>query len=111
MDAEEPESVHSPVVRAHISHAVIATYVADAAAGVPGIAQLAGNKAVRVTTAVSEAGTVDIEVHLVLAPGHAAPTVARALDASSRDFLRSMVAVEVGLLSIIVEDVASDGAG
>ena len=111
MEGNEPESVHSPVVRAHISHAVIATYVADAAADVPGIAALAGSKAVRVSTADAAAGTVDIEVHLDLAAGHAAPTVARALDGAIAGYLRSMVAVEVGSLAIVVEDVARDGAG
>ena len=106
MAASEPESVLSPVVRAHISHAVIATYVADAAAAVPGVAALAGGKPVRVSSAVPERGPVDIEVRIVLAAGFAVPAVAHALHVAVGAYLESMVAVAVGRLLVVVDEVA-----
>ena len=106
---EAPESVHSAVVKAHISHAVIASYVADALATVDGVGGLAGGKAVRVGTRDDIAGHVDLEIRLVLRDRAAAPDVARAVDRAVREYLQSMVAVDVGRLALVVEGTTPHG--
>ena len=123
--AEIPESVLSSSLRAHISHAVIATYVADAALGVDGVAGLVGGsfgslerrsdperaaRAVTVTTPAAGGGDVDLAVRLLVTRDAAAPDVCRAVDRAVRDYLEAMVAVGVGRVSIVVEGTASDGA-
>ena len=50
------ESVHSQAVRAHISHAVIATYAADAAVEVEGVHALVGGRVGSLTGAPSRSG-------------------------------------------------------
>lgn len=100
MDAPEPAS--PPAVRAHVSHAVIATYVADAVEQVAGVA-LAAPRAVRVSGAD---GSVDIELHVALTAGVAAPAASHALDAAVRVYLHSMMALETGRLSVVIEEAA-----
>jgi uncharacterized alkaline shock family protein YloU len=122
---EISESVLSSSLRAHISHAVIATYVADAALGVAGVAGLVGGsfgslerrsdpdraaRAVTVATPSPGVGDVDLAVRLLLLRGATAPDVCRAVDRAVRDYLASMVAVTVGRVSIVVEGFAGDGA-
>jgi len=117
-----PESVLSSSLRAHISHAVIATYVADAALGVNGVAGLVGGsfgslerrsdpdraaRGVHVSTPEPEGGAVDLGLRLLLADGASAPEVCRAVDAAVREYLEAMAAVAVGRLSIVVEGIAS----
>jgi uncharacterized alkaline shock family protein YloU len=121
---EIPESVLSSSLRAHISHDVIATYVADAALGVAGVAGLVGGsfgslerrsdperaaRAVSVTTPAAGRGDVDLSVRLLLVKDAAAPDVCRAVDRAVRDYLEAMVAVTVGRVSIVVEAIAGDG--
>lgn len=122
---ELPESVLSSSLRAHISHAVIATYVADAALGVDGVAGLVGGsfgslerrsdperaaRAVSVGAPAADGGDVDLAVRLLLLRNAAAPDVCRAIDRAVRDYLASMVAVAVGRVSIVVEGIAGDVA-
>jgi len=117
--AAGPESVHSRAVRAHISHAVIATYAADALAEVDGVAGLLGGhfgsrdrrtdperaaKAVRVE--LSPAGTVALTVHVVVAYGASIPDVASAAAEAVRRYLRSMVDLEVEAVTLHVDAVA-----
>jgi uncharacterized alkaline shock family protein YloU len=114
-----PESVHSRGVRAHISHAVIATYAADALAEVDGVAGLLGGhfgsrdrrtdperaaKAVHVE--VNPGGTVALTVHVLVAYGASIPDVAAAAGAAVRRYLRSMVDVEVEAVTLHVDAVA-----
>ena len=100
MDA--PESPSTPAVRAHVSHAVVATYVADAVDQVAGVA-LVTTRPVRVTGAE---GPVDIELHVALGAGIAAPAASRALDAAVRTYLHSMMALDTGHISVVVEEAA-----
>jgi uncharacterized alkaline shock family protein YloU len=100
MDA--PESQSTPAVRAHVSHAVVATYVADAVEQVAGVA-LATARGVRVT---GTEGPVDIELHVALAAGVAAPAASHALDTAVRTYLHSMMAIEAGRISVVVEEAA-----
>jgi uncharacterized alkaline shock family protein YloU len=97
MDA--PES--SPAVRAHVAHPVIATYVADAMAQVPGV-RLTATRPVRVTGE----GPVDLELHVALGAGVAAPDACRAAAASVRRYLHSMMAIETGRIAVVVEEAA-----
>lgn len=98
---EGPEST-TPAVRAHVSHAVVAAYVADAVEQVAGVA-LAASRAVRVTGAE---GPVDIELHVALGAGVAAPAASHALDTAVRTYLHSMMAIETGRISVVVEEAA-----
>jgi uncharacterized alkaline shock family protein YloU len=105
MDA--PDSTSTPAVRAHVSHAlvshaVIATYVADAVEQVAGVS-LAAPRAVRVT---GSEGPIDLELHVALAAGVGAPAACHALDGAVRRFLHSMMALETGRISVVVEEAA-----
>ncbi len=119
------ESVHSPVVHAHISHAVIAAYVVDAVLAVPGVHALVGStfgsrerrldadrsaRGVRVSPAGPQAGTVDLDLRLIVAAEAAAGTVAEAVDRAVRDYLTSMIAIEVAAVTVVVEGVAEPAA-
>jgi uncharacterized alkaline shock family protein YloU len=101
---EPSESVHSVVVRADISHAVIATYVADAVRGVPGVTALTASRPVRVVNAPDD-GSVDVDVRIVIAPSASCPDVSRAIDRAVRSYLGSMVAVLARRVSVTVEGV------
>ncbi|CAA9527483.1 MAG: hypothetical protein AVDCRST_MAG79-635 [uncultured Thermoleophilia bacterium] len=116
------ESVHSPVVHAHISHAVIASYVADAALSVPGLHGFAGGgfgplerrgeraaRGVRVSHAGDDEGRVDLELRVVLDADADGPEVCQRIDDVVRDYLRSMVAVETGSVRVVVEGVTDAG--
>jgi uncharacterized alkaline shock family protein YloU len=98
------ESILSTAVRAHISHAVIAAYVADAVEAAAAGAVLAGDpgKAVRVTT--EEDSTVDLELRLTVVAGHSAADAARSIDAAVRRDLQQLVAVPVTGMRIVFED-------
>lgn len=111
------ESVHSAGVAAHISHAVIATYAAAAAREVEGVHALAASgfgplerradperAGVRV-----EAGQegLEVELHLVTAWGASIPSVAAQVEEAVRTYLESMVALEVAVVSVHVDDVAA----
>lgn len=100
MDA--PESLGTPAARARVSHPVIATYVADAVAQVAGAA-LAGARSGRVTGAE---GPVDIELHVALRAGIAAPAACHAPEDAVRTYRHSMVALQTARLSVVVEEVA-----
>jgi len=110
------ESVHSAGVAAHISHAVIATYAAAAAREVEGVhALVAGGFAplerradperAGVRVAAGPEG-VEVELHLVTAWGASIPAVAAGVEEAVRAYLESMVALEVAVVSVHVDDVA-----
>ena len=112
------ESVHSAGVSAHISHAVIAAYAAAAAREVAGVHALTGGglggrlerrgDPDRLGVRVATAGEgVDLELHLVTEWGASIPTVAATVDRSVRTYLASMVDLDVGTLSVVVDDVAA----
>ena len=111
------ESVHSAGVAAHISHAVIATYAAAAAREVEGVHALTASgfaplerradperAGVRVA-----AGTdgLEVELHIITAWGASIPAVAAGVEEAVRSYLESMVALEVAVVSVHVDDVAA----
>jgi len=97
MDASES----SPAVRAHVAHPVIATYVTDAIVQVTGV-RLTATRPVRVTGD----GPVDLELHVALAAGVAAPDACRATAEAVRRYLHSMMAIETGRITVVVEEAA-----
>ena len=97
MDASES----SPAVRAHVAHPVIATYVADAIAQVAGV-RLTAPRPVRVTGD----GPVDLELHVALGAGVAAPDACRAAADAVRRYLHSMVAIDTGRITVVVQEAA-----
>jgi uncharacterized alkaline shock family protein YloU len=108
--------VHSAGVSAHISHAVIAAYAAAAAREVAGVHALTGGHLARLErrdpdrlgVRVATAGEgVDLELHLVTEWGAPIPAVAATVDRSVRTYLASMVDLDVGTLSVVVDDVAA----
>ena len=111
------ESVHSAGVSAHISHAVIAAYAAAAAREVAGVHALTGGHLGRLErrgdpdrlgVRVATAGEgVDLEVHLVTEWGASIPAVAATVDRSVRTYLAAMVDLDVGTLSVVVDDTAA----
>ena len=117
----DAESVHSQSVRAHISHAVIATYAADAAREVPGVHGLLGGqfgsagrrtdpersaKAVRVLTHNGD-DRLSLELHLVIAWDRSVPEVAAAVGDEVRRYLRSMIDLEVAEITVFVDGLAA----
>jgi uncharacterized alkaline shock family protein YloU len=112
------ETVHSPAVAAHISHAVIATYAAAAAQDVNGVRGLVGGhfgglerrtdpdraaKGVRVS---SDGDDVDVELHVVTEWGASIPEIAAALERQVRSYLASMLDLEPRAVAVLVDDVA-----
>jgi uncharacterized alkaline shock family protein YloU len=111
------ESVHSAGVAAHISHAVIATYAAAAARGGEGVHSLAASgfaplerradpERAGVRVAAGPEG-LEVELHIVTAWGASIPAVAAEVEEAVRTYLESMVALEVGVVSVHVDDVAA----
>jgi uncharacterized alkaline shock family protein YloU len=107
------ESVHSQKVHAHISHAVIATYAADAAQEVAGVHALLGGhfgsldrrtdperaaKAVRVS---ARDGGVSLAIHVVVEWGASIPDVAAAVDEAVRRYLREMVDLDADVTTYV----------
>ncbi len=113
------ESVHSAGVSAHISHAVIAAYAAAAARDVPGVHALTGGHLARLerrgdpdrlgVRVLSAGDAIDLEVHLVTAWGASIPAVAGAVERSVRTYLASMIDLDVGAVSVVIDDVAAAG--
>src|SRR4051794_16917275 len=116
-----PESVLSPKVHAHISHAVIATYAADAAQEVAGVHALLGGhfgsldrrtdperaaKAVRVSP--REDG-VSLAIHLVVEWDVSIPDVAAAVSDQVCRYLREMVDLDAEV-TVYVDGVAPAAA-
>src|SRR5204862_5130 len=93
------ESVHSPAMAAHISHAVIATYAAAAARSVAGVDEICDahpvrpertpepDRAPRGVRVQSDGGRLAVELHLVAGWGVSLPGMAAAVQAAVREHL------------------------
>lgn len=111
------ESVHSPTVSAHISHAVIASYAAAAARDVPGVRGITDghlglrerraelDRAPRGIRVLPEGDEIALHIRLILDYGCDVAAVTDAVEVSVRDFLRSMIDLEVAELELTVDDV------
>ncbi|HUZ84167.1 MAG TPA: Asp23/Gls24 family envelope stress response protein [Gaiellales bacterium] len=113
------ESVHSPTVSAHISHAVIASYAAAAAREVAGVRAIADghglrdrrpdpDRAPRGVRVSSDGDRIALHLHVILDYGTDVAAAAEAADAGVRGFLRSMIDLELDELEITVDDVVDE---
>ncbi len=112
------ESVHSPSVSAHISHAVIATYAAAAAREVPGVRGISDghlgrlerraepDRAPRGVRVLADGDEIALELHVVAQWGARLPDVAAALQSAVRDYLAAMIELEVRQVAVVIDDVA-----
>ncbi|MGN6380387.1 MAG: Asp23/Gls24 family envelope stress response protein [Gaiellales bacterium] len=112
------ESVHSPSVSAHISHAVIATYAAAAAREVPGVRGIADghlgllerraepDRAPRGVRVVADGDRIGLELHVVAEWGARLPDVAAALQKAVREYLTAMIELDVRDVAVVIDDVA-----
>jgi uncharacterized alkaline shock family protein YloU len=112
------ESVHSPAMSAHISHAVIATYAAAAARGVAGVHEICDghlvrperppepDRAPRGVRVQSDGGVLAVELRVVAGWGVSLPGMAVAVQSAVREHLAAMTELEVGDVTVVVDDVA-----
>jgi uncharacterized alkaline shock family protein YloU len=112
------ESVHSPSVSAHISHAVIATYAAAAArevAGVRGVSdghlgllerRAEPDRAPRGVRVLADGDEVALELHVVAEWGARLPDVAAAVQKAVREYLAAMIELDVRQVAVVIDDVA-----
>jgi uncharacterized alkaline shock family protein YloU len=113
------ESVHSPSVSAHISHAVIATYAAAAAREVTGVRGIPDghlgllerraepDRAPRGVRVLTEGERLTLEVHVVAEWGSLLPDVAAEVQRAVRDYLAAMIELDVEEVAVVVDDVAA----
>ena len=110
------ESVHSPTVSAHISHAVIASYAAAAAREVAGVAGIPDghlrdrraadpDRAPRGVRVTSEGEAIALQVQLVLDYGTDIARTAEDVERAVRQFLRAMIDLDVDELQIAIAGV------
>ena len=93
--------------QASISADILARYAADAArevAGVRGFAEssLPGRRGVRIAT---EEDVLRVELHLAVDWGTSLPELGRSVQASVRNYLRSMADVEAAVVDVVVDEV------
>jgi uncharacterized alkaline shock family protein YloU len=112
------ESVHSPSVSAHISHAVIATYAASAAREVPGVRGISDghlgllerraepDRAPRGVRVLADGDHIALELHVVAEWGAILPDVAAAVQAAVREYLSAMIDLDVRDVAVVIDDVA-----
>ena len=91
-----------------ISPDVVASYATDAATDVPGVRRLVEShvprhRGVRV---VDEGDELVVELHLAVDWGVSIPQVGRAVQERVRDYLRRMADVEVGVVNVVVDEIA-----
>lgn len=84
--------------QATISPDILARYAADAAREVPGVAGLAGRRAVKVD------GT-NVEVHLVVAWRASIPEVGAAVRDRVREYLLRMAKVDTVSVDVVVDEI------
>ena len=84
--------------QATISPDILARYAADAAREVPGVAALAGRRAVKVDG-------VNVEVHLVVAWGASIPEVGAAVRDRVRGYLLRMAKADAAAVEVVVDAV------
>lgn len=117
------ESVHSPTVSAHISHAVIASYAAAAAREVAGVAGIPDgllglrdrhggepDRAPRGVRVSSEGDRIALQIQLTLDYGCDIAETGAQVERAVREFLRAMIDLDVDELQIAIAGVI-DGGG
>jgi uncharacterized alkaline shock family protein YloU len=92
-----------------ISNDVLASYAADAAREVAGVARLVegrvpGRRGVRVTAEDEE---IRIQLHVAVDWGASIPEVGRAVQRSVRAFLAQMAEVDAAAVDVVVDEVGA----
>ncbi len=107
-----------------VSHAVIASYVADAARQVRGIVDLHASPwkgfqsrmrelhsgAVVLKESESEPGSVDIGIHVRVAWGVAIPELARRVEDNVRKQVMALLNLELGSVTLYIDEIAAPNA-
>ncbi|MCX8033584.1 MAG: Asp23/Gls24 family envelope stress response protein [Thermoleophilia bacterium] len=102
---------------ATVSHAVVATYVADAARSVKEVVALhsspwrsispwardQGSGAVVVKE--GESGLLDVDIHVCLAWGSVIPEVATKVEQAVRERVRALLDMELGAVTLFVDEI------
>jgi uncharacterized alkaline shock family protein YloU len=101
-----------------VSHEVIASYVADAARSVPGIAGLHASHWKKLSSKVRETrsggvvvkdsapGAVDVEIHAQVAWGSVIPELARKVEIAVRDRMTALLSIDLESVTLFVDDIA-----
>ena len=89
-----------------ISNEVLARYAGDAALEVEGVSSLARDAA----EISGSDGTIDIDVHVELAWGAAAESVAREVQRRVAEYIERMANLHVGSVDVVVERVGAPPA-
>lgn len=100
-----------------LSHEVIATYVADAARSVPGIADLHASAWKGLSSRVREihsGGVVirdhetapDVEIHARVAWGTYIPDLATAVENAVRERVTALLSIDLGTVTLFVDEIA-----
>ena len=84
--------------QATISPDILARYAGDAACEVPGVAGLAGRRAVKVED-------THVEVHLVLHWGASIPEVGAAVQQRVREYLLRMAKLDPAAVDVVIDEV------
>jgi uncharacterized alkaline shock family protein YloU len=104
-----------------VSHVVIASYVADAARSVPGVAELHTSAwkglspRVREThsggVVIKEAqpGTVDVGIHARVAWGTPIPELARQVEEAVRRQVTALLNLDLGSVTLFVDEISGPG--
>lgn len=104
--------------RPNLSHEVIATYVADAARSVQGIASLhtsawkGFSSRMRethsngVVVRENEAAPVDVEIHARVAWGTYIPDLAAEVEAAVRERVTALLSIPLGTVTLFVDEIA-----
>ncbi len=102
-----------------VSHAVIASYVADAARSVHGIVELRGSawKSLSyrsrethsggVVVKDAETGTVDVDIHVRVAWGTVIPELARQVEKAVRERVTALLNINLRGVTLFVDEIAS----
>jgi len=112
-----PMGEHREHESATVSHAVVATYVADAARSVKEVVALRSSPwrsispwsrdagPAGVVVRETDSGLLDVGVHVCLAWGSVIPEVAAKVEQAVREHVRALLDMELGAITLFVDDI------
>ncbi len=118
-DLPVPPAHFADAERPLVSHEVIASYVADAARSVPGIADLHASHWKKLSSHVRETrsggvvvkdsspGAVDVEVHARVAWGSVIPELAREVEKAVRARMTALLSIDLDTVTLFVDEIAA----
>jgi uncharacterized alkaline shock family protein YloU len=125
LSGDLPTAPHSytDAERPLVSHEVIASYVADAARSVPGIADLHASHWKKLSSRVREtrsggvvvkdaaAGSVEVEIHARVAWGSAIPELAGQVEKAVRERMTALLSIDLDSVTLFVDEIAAPTEG